>query len=585
MLSDGGSSLTPQQKTPQRPLLIGLSLAVALIVAVTYYPVLSTRTLWIDDDQYLTDNPLVQKPGWNSIRRFFAEVMNPSTVEGYYHPLAMSSLMMDCWLGGRPDHLRPFHRTALCLHVLNSVLLFSLCYLLFGNPWAAAVAGVLFGIHPMTVEVIPWAGERKTVLASFFALAGLCSYVLYVRGQGPKAYAGTLILYVLALLSKPTTTPLPALMLLLDAWPLRRLNRRAVVEKLPLLAVAAVSSAITVLSHGRTSPLDLPSRNPVLESFYTLTHNLYLYLSRSVWFGQFASPYFYPEPFSIRHPAVLAGVVGSTVLVVLLVLSLRRTPSLVVGVAFFLVTLLPAMSLIRTNPVIASDKYAYLPMVGLFLPVAYLLSALWTPIQEARAPRWGRIASAAVVLLAIGAEAKATRLYLAPWKDKERLLAHLISISPEVPQWHYGLANMLKQRGDLPGAIKHYQVALQRWPTLAGAREGLAEALARQGKTAEALQNILEVIRLEPANPQARYLAGNLLLERGQTLEAIEQYAEAIRLRSDFAEAHNNFGVALLKLGRIDEAIDRFQVALRLRPDLSNARRNLNTAMSRRPGG
>jgi hypothetical protein len=195
----------PQQKSlPEnagtgRSTVILLALLSLIVVGATlfaHWPALSAQALTFDDQQYLTENPLVQHPRWASAGRFLREVLEPSTVGGYYQPLAMISLMLDYAVAGRPDNLRPFHRTSLALHAANTVLVIVLLYVLFGQPWVAGMVGLLFGVHPMTVETIPWIGERKTLLSAFFALWCLIVYVRYARRPSSKLYLTCLALYV-----------------------------------------------------------------------------------------------------------------------------------------------------------------------------------------------------------------------------------------------------------------------------------------------------------------------------------------------------------------------------------------------------
>jgi hypothetical protein len=163
----------------------GLAVIIVVLVVWVHWPALSAKALSFDDQQYLTDNILVQNPSWTSAKRFVTEILTPSTVGGYYQPLSMISLMLDVALSGRPGNLQPFHRTSLILHVINTLLIVVLLYQLFGNPWVAAMIGLLYGVHPMSVESIPWIGERKTLLAAFFSLLALIAYFLF----RPKASA------------------------------------------------------------------------------------------------------------------------------------------------------------------------------------------------------------------------------------------------------------------------------------------------------------------------------------------------------------------------------------------------------------
>jgi hypothetical protein len=163
------------------PALAAVVVVVALVVWVVHFPSLRAGAHCFDDDQYLLHNPLVQDPSWSSAAQFLKEVTAPSTVGGYYQPLAMISIMGDVALGGTPEDLGPFHRTSLLLHAANTVLVIVLLYRLVGSVWAAGLVGLLFGVHPMTVEVVAWVGERKTPLATFFALGALVAYVSYAR--------------------------------------------------------------------------------------------------------------------------------------------------------------------------------------------------------------------------------------------------------------------------------------------------------------------------------------------------------------------------------------------------------------------
>jgi hypothetical protein len=224
-----------KQPTSKVYLVAVLTVAVCAAALITHWPALSAQALSFDDNRYFVENFLVRNPSWESAKRFLTEVLEPSTVGGYYQPLTMISLMLDYALGGQTDSLLPFHITSLALHIANTALIIVLLYQLFGLAWVAAGVGLLFGVHPLTVEPIPWVGERKTLLAAFFTLWSLVLYMRFVHKGSSKAYRGSIILFVLALMSKPTSTPLPALMLLTDYWPLRRLKWRSLLEKLLFL--------------------------------------------------------------------------------------------------------------------------------------------------------------------------------------------------------------------------------------------------------------------------------------------------------------------------------------------------------------
>lgn len=251
----------------QHIILAFLIILVCSIIAITHWPALSAKALSFDDNEYLTENPLVQNPGWSSAKRFLTEILTPSTVGGYYQPLTMISLMTDYAIGGRVDNLMPFHRTSLILHVINTGLIIVFLYMLFGQSWAAALAGLIFGVHPMTVETIPWIGERKTLLAAFFTLWCLILYVRYARSGSRGFFIASVIAYVLAMMSKPISLPVPALLLLLDFWPLGRLKWKTVWEKLPYFILVHFSQLLRTFRKPELPVLYL-RRNTVFTEYF-----------------------------------------------------------------------------------------------------------------------------------------------------------------------------------------------------------------------------------------------------------------------------------------------------------------------------
>ena len=187
-------------------LIIALLVLVISCTIAVQWPALSARAFAFDDAQYFITNPLVRNPSAASAWQFFREVLHPSTVGGYYQPLTMVSLMLDSVMGATQDNLRPLHRTSLLLHAVNSGLIVLLLYALFKQPWVAAGAGLLFGLHPITVETVAWIAERKTPLATFFALLSLLAYLKYVKNPSRRIwYPACALLFVLALLSKPSS--------------------------------------------------------------------------------------------------------------------------------------------------------------------------------------------------------------------------------------------------------------------------------------------------------------------------------------------------------------------------------------------
>lgn len=551
-----------------------LIIAVCVVVIAAHWPALSRQALFFDDDQYLTQNLLVQNPGWSSTRRFLTEVLEPSTVEGYYQPFTMISLMVDYALGGRPDDLRQFHHTSLTLHAANTALIIALLYLLFGRLWVAAAVGLLFGVHPMTVEPIVWVGERKTLLAVFFALWSLILYIRYTRKSDLKSYVSCLILYVMALMSKPISLALPLLMLLMDYWPLGRLKTRAVFEKLPFFAIAAISTAITYISQSRTAAVVTPAVQGPTHILLVICHNIIFYLYKIVWPANLSPFYAFPRPFVLSQPMVLAGLIGTCILIPLLLISLRWTRGLLTGWLFFFIAIFPAIGVVGFTIVIASDKFAYLPSVGLLMILASFL-CWFVGARGPGKPAPRHLVVVTAVLVFTGAEATATRRYLVHWRDTVTICEYILKLTPDVVPVHTKLGIALKSQGKVDEAISHYRQGLQINPDNPRLHYNMGVALDVQGKPDEAISHYRRALSIKPDYPSAHNNLGVLLKSQGKLDEAISHFRQALSINPNHVNVHRNLGNALSAQGKFDEAISHYLRALEIKPDFAEAHYNL----------
>jgi tetratricopeptide (TPR) repeat protein len=582
---------------------------------------------------YVTDNCRVLNPSWANAFAFLREVRKPSTVQGYYQPLTMISLMLDTALGGRPDRLRPYHRTSLALHALNTVLVIVLLYVLLGSVprgslsptpslrgevsresgraggssriWAAVMVGVLFGLHPMTVETIAWLGERKTVLATFFAIVCMLLYVAYTRRKNRWFYIACLAAFVLALMTKPTVTPLPVLLLLLDYWPLQRLTARTVIEKLPLFLVAGVSAAVTVVSqqHGAiVEHHDFSSPQKAL----LVCHNIVFYLLKMIWPSPLSVVYPFPEPLTASQPAVLAGVIGTVILAALVALSLRCSRAILVGWLFFLAALAPTLMNVGYSMGVAADKYAYLPSLGLLLCLAWAMGRLWRGSPDAPSASQGealapaaaaleremqapvsysaRRAVLVMVVTAVAAvEARGTsNYYRTAWKDTPSLCHHILAVAPGTAWAHEQLGYYLLQQNRVEDAIRHCRQAVRLQAGSATARVNLGLALARQGAAEEALAQFEAAVKAAPDSAAAHNALGSALAARGDLGRAIVHFRDALRSSQAFPQAHYNLALALAAQGAFDDAIIQFNDAIRLKPAYPEAHFKLADLLAER---
>ncbi len=577
-VSRGGKELSGRPG-PEIRLLVVLLVLVVTAVLAAHWPVLSTRTLSFDDEHYLTENLLVQNPSWSSVRRFLVEVLEPSTVKGYYQPLAMISLMVDYAMGGRADNLAVFHRTSLALHAMNTVLVIVFLYMLFGRVWAAAIAGLLFGVHPLTVESIPWVAERKTLLATFLALWCLIFFVRYARGGGWKMYGCSAVMYVLSLMTKPTSIPLPILMVLLEYWPLRRLSKKTILEKIPLFAIGAIFGLVIFISQRRTFGVRMPEAYGPTGVVLVVCHNIVLYLSNMAWPANLSLYYPFPQPMDLSNPKVLGGVVGTCVLIASLVISLRWTRAIVTGWLFFFVAILPAMGIIGFQDCIAADRHAYLPFVGIILVVAYFLGRFLDGAASLSARRLRQVGTLAVVVVLAGLEAFSTRGHLVYWKDAPTHRRRMLALAPNEQVTHNSMGVVLSEQGEFDEAIMHYREVLRIKPDSAEVHNNLGIALAAQSKFDEATSHYRQALQFKSDSVEAHYNLANVLKSQGKLNEAIQHYLWALQFKPNDVDIHINLGNALQSQGRIEEAVGYYHRALQLDGESAEANYNIGVVL------
>lgn len=550
---------------------VGAAVVLTIVLAVQW-TALDAGALSFDDGEYLTNNPLVQSPSFASAGRFMCEVLVPSTVHGYYQPLTMISLMLDYAAGGRPNHLLAFHRTSLLLHLANTLLVMLLLYCLLGDPLAAGLAGLLFGVHPMTVETIVWVGERKTVLAGLFVLIAMVAYVHYTRHRSRWAYGASIVAFVLALMSKPTVTPLPVCLLLLDYWPLRRLSVRAIIEKWPYLLIAGVSAYITFESQRRTAVAVLPGQEDAISVPYVICHNIVFYLRQMVWPMRMSSHYAFPSPLNPSSPPVLAGMIGTTILIPLLVLSLRWTRALATGWLLFFVAIFPTLGVIGFTNVIAADKYAYWPAVGLLLSLAWLVNHA---LGRVCGHRIGVGLMFMASLGAVAALAVTTRTYLERWLTTESLFSYMVSLDEKAAAPLIQLGVELDNQGRAAEAIPYLKRAAVAAPQCELTFYNLGSAYQKLAQHDAAIASYEQAILLKPDFANAYNNLGNTLFAKGDTVGARLRYSRAIDLNTNNADAHYNLANVLLRDGDVTGAIDHYNRALRARPGHAAAHKNL----------
>ncbi len=508
---------------------VATALAIALLVALVYAPVVGHEFVSLDDASYFVSNPnLDGRLGLDdAIRAFRPYAAN-------WIPLTWVSIAVDNALYGI-DPTGPLVTNAV-LHAIASVLLFFALRSLSLGTAVPAFAAAVFAVHPLHVESVAWAAERKDVLMGAGFCAALLAYARYRERRSAGRYAALLAAAACAMLAKPVSVTLPFALLLLDFWPLRRPlseARVALIEKLPIFALAVFTSAMTVLAQtgagaDTSVSLSLPYRALNAGQSYAA------YALDALWPSGLAV--FYPY-----HPDELTGaaaIVSCAGIALLAALALRFATSkshLFVGWFWFLGTLVPAIGLVQVGSQARADRYMYLPLIGLALAVGWEAREL-----AARRPALRR-AIAGAGLAAVLALAVAAHRQVGHWRDSAALFAHAVAVTRDNAVAHVSLGNAYRDGGDL----------------------------------ARAEQEILEALRIRPESGDTRADLGLVHLDQGRIGDARAELARALASGADAAKVHTALGLAAERSGNLAGAIASYREALRANPERVEAANNL----------
>ena len=545
-------------------------LALVAAVALLYQPVRHHRFVSFDDPVYVTENPVV-RGGWSADGIRYAL---GGSHGGNWHPVTTVSHLLDVeWLGAEPEDAGGHLGVSAALHALNAVLLL-LLRALTGSFWASLGVAAFFALHPLRVESVAWVSSRKDVLSGLFFLLTLLAWASYVRappGKGRARYLAVLGCYALGLMAKPMLVTLPLLLLLLDRWPLGRWGGRLGppwglwLEKAPLLGLAAISSAVTVVVQqgaGAVGSLDVL---PLDWRLVNAPIAYALYLWKTVWPVRLAS--FYPHPGLLPSqdlasvlPASLAALL---LLVAISVLALRLVgsrPYLLVGWLWFLGMLVPVLGLVQVGSQSMADRYSYLPHVGLGIAGAWALRDL-----ARRRPRT-RPALAAGAVLGAAALAVLTGRQIPHWRDSESLYLHAIAATRDNYLAHQNLGNVYLREERLDDALAQYRLSLGIRPDDARLHSNLGALYTRRGDERRARQHLRRALQLDPGFADARANLARLLLEQSDGAAAEAELRRALERQPDAVELRRGLATLLFNRGDPAGAAAELEAAVRASP-------------------
>ncbi|HET7784868.1 MAG TPA: tetratricopeptide repeat protein [Myxococcales bacterium] len=510
--------------------------------------------IWFDDNRYVVEN---------------RQVLSGLTLEGMrwaftathasnWHPLTWLSHMLDVQIFGLDAGAH--HLVNAALHAVNAALVYAVVRRLTGLRGRSLCVAVLFAVHPLHVESVAWVAERKDLLSTLFGLLSLWAWAAWVERPRWQRYALVALCFSLSLLAKPMWVTLPALLLLLDFWPLARGLR--VVEKLPLLALSLASSAATALAQ-RSSITDLSL--PIALRLENVVVAYARYVAKTFW----------PWPLSLHYPYPTGGIPAWQIGAALFLLAAitlaavgraRTAPWMLVGWLWFVGTLVPVIGIVQVGTQSMADRYTYLPLLGLFIALVWTVAEAF---PRAAVPA-AAVASAALCVV--------TSVQLSYWSGSEKLFRRGSAIEPLDATLHAALSDWLRHSGRLEEAVFEEREAARLDPHRPALWNNLAALEAELHRLDDAVGYVSRAIEEDAGYAKAWDNLGHFELQRGNVPQAAAALQRAVRLAPGDALAHEHFGTALLKLGRLDPGVAELRAAVGIDPMLASAWTTLGIA-------
>ena len=545
-----------------------------------------------DDPAYVSENRQIQGGmSWRNIEWAFTHVHSHN-----WHPLTTISHMLDCEMFGLKAG--GHHFINLLLHSVTAVLLFLVLEQMTAVFWGSAFVAAIFAIHPLHVESVAWVSERKDTLSGLFFVLTLFAYVHYTGKPNLGRYASMAILFVLGLLSKPMLVTLPAVLLLLDYWPLGRMRSAKseaqngkgrsgilstsqplnpstslsglVWEKIPLFALA-IGSAIATLIAQRGGILQT-SYLPFAWRVSNAVFSYFEYVRQMFWPVNLAVMYPHPGRLPFWETAIAAALL---IFVTVVAFTLRnQRPYFITGWLWYLIMLVPVLGLVQVGSQAHADRYTYLSQIGLSIAVVWGVGDLVQPAL------WRRQLCAVAATLVVIALSWRAWIQTGYWRDPERLWSHTIAVTGQNDFAHFGFGEFLLKAHRLDEAIAEFKVVLATHPNDPDANSEMGFALTEKGDVRAAISHFEHTLKARPEDPDVRTALGNLLLNSDRAQEAVQHYSIVARREPSSALAHYNLAVGLHRLGQLPEAIAEYKKALALDPKYPDAGEFLRQAES-----
>ncbi|MCX6258701.1 MAG: tetratricopeptide repeat protein [Bacteroidia bacterium] len=564
--------------------------AIMVIAFICFIPALNNELVNWDDYSYIRNNPVIRSLSADNI----AHIFNTKTfIVGNYHPLTVLSYAIEYKLTG----LKPFlyHFDNLILHLFNIALFAWMIWLLTKKMNATFISTALFAFHPMRVESVVWAAERKDVLYTFFFILALISYIFYSAkpGRQIKFYICSLYFMLLSLLSKGQAVVLPLTLFLIDYWYQKKFSLRRIPDKIPFFILSLLFGIIAIHAQASSLTTQRLISHPVVDRIMFAFYNLSAYLYKLV-FPYFLSCY-YSYPASGQMGIIYAGAGFSVILLALIFLRYRKNFSVMFGSLFYIFTIIIVIQLLPVGNAIIADRYTYIPYIGLFFIIGMLLDKVIS-----QKSKWQKPVTMLLIFqfLIFAGTSMAQSMF---WKNNETLWKHVISVNPgeglaynnlavdyidkknydtavrllikgsrykenypEIYHIYNNLGAAFNNLGDDPKALQYYDTAISIEPRFPDPLFNRGLTYMKLEKYDESITDFTNLInRIVPKEAKWYYSRGNAYKKKNQFDNAIADYNMAIQLNPYYSEAYLNMGNLYYNIGDLDKALFYYDLSLK----------------------
>jgi len=582
-----------RDKKPSAHITVIGAIFVFLLTFLVYTPALKNDFVW-DDREYVYENANIQSLNFQSIYW-----MVTGFHSGNWHPLTWFSHALDCTLWGlNPEK---HHLINLIIHGLNTSLVFILIMALLSrgaspgksaseNLIAVGITSLLFGLHPLNVESVAWVSERKNLLCAFFLLLTLLSYLSYTSSVLRKHrliwFTTCLLLFILALMSKPMAVTLPVTLLLLDIYPLKRLSLylgktgkelSVSLEKIPFFALSIASSIITIMAQHAGGALKSLEHFHLDTRLLNALRALVFYLEKIIVPVKLVPLYPFPIDFHWLDSEYLLSALLVLVITSFCLWKMKQGNYLFfIAWSYYVVTLIPVLGIIQVGGQAAADRYTYLPSISLFFLVGVGVAFWWKKISLMRFKVGFRVLLLVCLCTVVFLLSYLTINQIKVWQNPEIFWSHIISAFPKtIPKAYHGLGFAYDKKGRLDEAIAEYKRALAIDPNYAKSHYNLGIIYVNKSMFDEAISEFKKALTIDPNYVEAHCNLGIAYGSKNMFDEAISEFKKALTINPNYVEANTNLGAAYHRKGEFDKAISEYKRAIAVKPDFSVVHNNL----------